>query len=171
MGIHPDALRAACVRGHLGIVQWLLEQDGVDVRGSLCAAFKWACSTGHVAVVKWCVAEGGVNLHADLMASAFNADDALADACASGYLDLARWLVGQGGADIHARDDCAFIKACMCSRVAVARWLVNLDPFYTQWPMFFVGFLKTWSRPRAGWLRSVAWASMACLCGCVRACV
>lgn len=68
------AFRVACVFGRLEIAQFILSQEGVDVRGSDDEALMGAVENGRVEIVQWLL-QMGANLHArDGMALTVAAD-------------------------------------------------------------------------------------------------
>ncbi len=119
-------LRLACERGHLLIVQWLIEYFGLearDVRAPLVAA----CRAGALAMVQWLDARFAFT-HTDLgPMSPYDADTRLIDACRSGNLELVQWMVSRFAltdTDATFRNFKVLRVSCTGGHLDVARWLV-----------------------------------------------
>lgn len=147
LALRSQALWDACRTGDLVAVKALVLDGAGDYTGH-GVAFQWACEAGQLPVAQWLVDQSGIDVHANL-------DSAFRSACCGGHLGVAQWLVEQGGVDIHACLDNALYIACIHGHRAVALWLVGLDPCYTQWPEQCMTWLRLWSGPRSGWMRSV----------------
>ena len=148
-----EALRMAAARGHLHVVQWLVDALGLDVREHQDAVFCAACAgaTSTSVVADWLVAQypaidpgaqngaafvgacsaGNVALAAWIAGAAPGthalAQEAFQAACGRGRLEAAQWLVQTmpGAIDVHAGEDASFLDACALGHLEVARWLVT----------------------------------------------
>ena len=137
--VYAPALHAACAKGHLPIVELLLDA-GADVHANAHSALEAACANGHVLVVDRLIAAG-----AYVLASA---DWALQAACDNGHVAVVERLLAAGtnmpvylegalkaacetghrlvvavllaaGADVHADNDYALILACNNGHLSV----------------------------------------------------
>jgi len=106
----------AAAKGHLAVVQYLLEQ-GVELHFENDFALRLAASNGHLALVEFLV-ERGANLHAQ-------DEYALVQAAEGGHLEIVRYLVGRG-ADIHAENGMALRLAATSGNLEVVEFLLGL---------------------------------------------
>jgi ankyrin repeat protein len=82
-----NALRTACSRGHLPVVQYLVENN-MDVNILSDSPIVMACHHGHLEIVKYLLSHGA-DLHGN--------DDQLAiTASCSGHLDIVQFLIESG---------------------------------------------------------------------------
>ena len=134
----PFAFHSACLKGHLHVVQWLLEvcptlvisfnllfNDG-DI-------FRKACLKGHLHMAQWLLQVcPTINISA-------NNDMAFLGACRLGHFserfEVAQWLIQVCPTiNISANNDMAFRDACcygnnLFGRLKLAQWLQSLKPY------------------------------------------
>ncbi|WP_175888216.1 ankyrin repeat domain-containing protein [Burkholderia contaminans] len=116
--IHYDnnfALMAACTKGHLQVVKYLIDQ-GANIHARDDYALRNASHDGHFGIVKYLV-EKGADIHA-------NEDWALRGASGNGHLEIVKYLVEQG-ADIHAEGEWALVAASMSGHFQICDYLVS----------------------------------------------
>ncbi|KAG8804699.1 hypothetical protein FRC16_003589 [Serendipita sp. 398] len=94
-GLTP--LHGAASRGHVEIVQWLVECTGAmasieDKEGE--TSLHKAALNGHLAVIQYLLSSAGVDVHAQDN----DGWTALHNACSKGYLDIVRYLCDHGAA-------------------------------------------------------------------------
>src|SRR3990167_3204551 len=84
-------LMAACDRGHLDVVSYLVEQKEVNIHIANEGALRLAVLNGHLSIVKYLINQGA-NIH-------INNEEALRWAAESGHLSVVKYLV-EKGADV-----------------------------------------------------------------------
>ncbi len=111
------ALDSSAGEGKLDVVQWLVEEKGVDVHGGRSAPLWCSAGGGHLNVVRWLVEHAGAVDQAD--------GRCLENAASNGHLPVVRWLLEEGGGDVHANDDDALYSAAETGNLPLVRWLVE----------------------------------------------
>jgi hypothetical protein len=91
-------LRAACERGYLELVKYLVE-NGADINALEGNPLRKACENNHLPVVQYLIASGA-DIHA-------RQDLALREAAKRNYFDIVKFLLSSGG-DVHAKNDIIF---------------------------------------------------------------
>jgi hypothetical protein len=110
------AREAACRRGHLSKLQWLVAAFGVpDISDS---GLRHACLNGHAHVVEWLLPQWPAPAPLAALHAAFGA------ACRAGALELARRLLGPRDLDATAVVASVMVDACDAGHLAVVEWLV-----------------------------------------------
>ncbi|EFC37165.1 predicted protein [Naegleria gruberi] len=84
-------LCTACGRGHLKIVELLLNVDGVDV--NKCGPLFFACQNGYVEIVKLLLSVDGIDV---------NQIRVLREACEKGYFEIVKLLLDFDGINVDA---------------------------------------------------------------------
>ena len=120
----------AAKNGHVGVVQLLVEKDGVDINtvdSDGRTPLMWATIRGHEAVVSLLIERDGVDIDAkdNLGKTAFIM------AAQWGHEAVVRLLIERGGVDINARDNLLgmtpFMFAATSGVVAIVKLLVERD--------------------------------------------
>ena len=79
-----------CQFGHLGVVKYLVEKCGADVRADNDLAIRWVSENGHLEMVKYLVEKCGANARA-------NDDYAVRWASVNGHFEVIKYLVEKCG--------------------------------------------------------------------------
>ena len=116
---------------------------------SLASAFAWACAVGNLEVAAWVLATGSADV------SACDREAACVDACQRGDLEVAKWVIRSGGGRLHAQHRAAVQHALHGGHHAVLRWLLTMGPGPLVFAPGSFECLRTWSQPRAAWMRSL----------------
>jgi hypothetical protein len=183
---HDFAFRGACEHGHLAVAQWLVGLQGVDVHGFGEAAFRAACRNGHLAVARWLVSLGAVDVHAEdeeaftgavyhdhlevaqwlcslgVVVATSTLVKLAQQAIHSNHRGMLQWLLQRPCMNVHLYGDLLFQTATAwgeSSHNAIACWLLDQDPSWTQWPVHAMRNLQWWSEPRDAWMRAVVAAA------------
>lgn len=179
---HDFAFRRACERGHLAVAQWLIGLGGVDVHNVNDAAFSVACREGHLETAQWLVSLGGVDVHAEndhafggavmhdhiqvahwlwsmgVVVETSSLVSLAQHATHANHRGMLQWLLQRPGMHVHILGDVLFQTATWwgdSEHNDIARWLLDQDPSWTQWPVEAMRQLQCWSRPRNAWMRAV----------------
>jgi hypothetical protein len=122
-----EALRRACVNGHLATAQWLTERfqlTAEDARANNNQALREACINGHLATAQWLTERFQLTAE-DARA---NNNYALRWACRCEHLAVAQWLTERfqlTAEDAQTNNNEALRWACMNGHLAVAQWLTE----------------------------------------------
>jgi ankyrin repeat protein len=120
-------IRIAASKGHLAVVQRLVQERGVQVNEKNKVdqtALMLAAEGGHLEVVQWLVQEGGAQINERDKSG----QTALMYAAEGGHLEVVQWLVQEGGALVNERDkfgQTALMLAAEGGHLEVVQWLVQ----------------------------------------------
>ena len=89
---------SAAKYGHLSVVQYFIEKQGVNAQTIIDYILYTASSGGSLGVVKYVIETAGADVNA-------SEGRALETAATHGHLHIVKYLIEKGGADIHAGED------------------------------------------------------------------
>jgi hypothetical protein len=151
------AFQAACVGGHLAVVNWLLEVcPNIDINANDHYAFMEACANGHLAV-----AQRLFQINPDTDIIDYHETNVFQRVCAKGHLAVAQWLLEvHPMLDVNDRNGRAFTLACYGCHIAVAQWLISPEvDIVADFEYSFVGACLRNNLEMAQWL----YQEIACL--------
>jgi ankyrin repeat protein len=107
--------------GHLEVVKWLAEQDGVSLTAEDQdgrSPYTCACENGHLEVVKWLAKQDGVSLTAEDN----DGWQPIHCACDNGHLEVVKWLAEQDGVSLTAKTRTARSPYTAHAGMDTSRW-------------------------------------------------
>jgi len=122
----------ACAKGHLNIIEWLVEEFQITVHDIRNYHFnppiRLACSNGHLEVIKWfqdfISLDNALDININAITLPFN------QACYSGHLEILKWLhsVFQFTCkEISNNRHEAFTSCCIGYHPEVGEWLQMMN--------------------------------------------
>ncbi|XP_067648830.1 ankyrin repeat domain-containing protein 50-like [Haliotis asinina] len=125
-----NILHWACKGGHVGMVDCLLPQYGVNINDRYMPPLAQAAYQGYSDVVEFLVCMG-----ADMSQTDSSGDSALHWACKGGHLDIVKYLLSQCSVDINYRGrggQTPLMAATLWERTDVGQLLVSMGANLSQ---------------------------------------
>jgi hypothetical protein len=122
-----DAFENACLKGHLNISEWLLNDLNVGINN---IGFENACACGRLNVIKLIYFN---KLNSQLT------DDQLTNgahsACKYGHIIVFRWIyIIAPFICTSSKMEICFTIACLCGNLQIAKWIINIvNPDLDDW--------------------------------------